>query len=576
MTRRKSMKRVYNILVILFGLLTVATMNSCSLDEQVYTEVDKGEYVKNAQQAESVLLGVYKGLGVDGVYGHNLSMILDMPNDLSKAEGTSTVGLRLQASNAYSTTDAEVQETWAALYAGVYNANSFLETMAARLPEFPEKEVGLGEIYVAEAKVLRAIYYFELVRWFGNVPLITSTEMSRLHPSKFVQEEPVKVYEYIEKDLLEAIPVLPWVGEDSRTNTAFRISKGTAYGLLAKVYATWAGYPLQDKSKWELAAGAAAEVVNSGKHSLVPSYKTLWTNCANNVWNEKESLLEISYWSPQSTNTTSGRVGKWNGVSAANGSIKGSYNIALYKVNPKFVAEWKDYDKDERWSFAFADYKYTVDDGKTILANAKVNGVATDITFEMAMNKDWLGWDISWRSKYSGQLSPRKWDIEEFVKDENQLPDNNYSNVNWYVLRYADVLLLYAEALNEQFGKPTSEAYEAINQVRRRGFGLDVTLPSAEADLPADMTYVNFQQAIKDERSYELCHEGHRRQDLIRWGEYYETVQATYKKMMDWHENATEYYLGAEYTFKNKNELLPIPQREMDLCEQFEQNQGWK
>ena len=162
------------------------------------------------------------------------------------------------------------------------------------------------------------------------------------------------------------------------------------------------------------------------------------------------------------------------------------------------------------------------------------------------------------------------------MKDENQLPDNNYSNVNWYVLRYADVLLLYAEALNEQYGKPTSEAYEAINQVRRRGFGLDVTLPSAEADLPADMDYADFQQAVRDERGYELCHEGHRRQDLVRWGIYYETVQATYKKLMDWHETAPEYYIGALYTFKNKNELLPIPQREMDLCEQFEQNEGWK
>ena len=116
------MKRVYNTLVILFGLLTVGALNSCSLDEQVYTQVDKGEYVKDAQQAESVLLGVYDGLGVDGVYGHNLSMIFDMPNDQAKPDGTTTVGNRLQASNAYSTTDAEVQETWAALYAGVYNA----------------------------------------------------------------------------------------------------------------------------------------------------------------------------------------------------------------------------------------------------------------------------------------------------------------------------------------------------------------------------------------------------------------------------------------------------------------------
>lgn len=562
---------------MLSSLLIVGGLSSCSLDENVYTQVDKGEYMKDAAQAESVLLGVYSKLGHDGVYGMNLSMIFEIPNDQAKAEGTTTVGTRLQASNAYSTTDAEVQESWAALYSGIYCANDFLETMEVRLPEFSEKDVALGNIYIAEAKVLRAIFYFELVRWFGNVPLITSTAMSSLHPSQFVQEDPVKVYEYIEKNLLEAIPELPWVGEDTRRkDTAFRISKGTAYGLLAKVYATWAGYPIQDATKWEQAANAAAEVVNSGKHSLLNSYRTLWTNAANNVWAPSESLLEISYWSPQSTNTSSGRVGKWNGVTAANGSIKGNYNIALYKVDPNFVAEWKDYDKDERWSFAYADYKYTKDNGKSCLVNAKVDGETIDVTFEMAMDKNWLGWTEAWRKNYSSQLSPRKWDIEEFVKDENQLPDNNYSNVNWYVLRYADVLLLYAEALNEHYNGPTSEAYEAVNQVRRRAFGLDATTLSAEADLPAGMSYEDFREAVRTERSYELCHEGHRRQDLIRWGIYYETVQQTYVKLMDWHETAPEYYIGVHYTYKNKNELLPIPQREMDLCDQFKQNQGWK
>ena len=117
---------------------------------------------------------------------------------------------------------------------------------------------------------------------------------------------------------------------------------------------------------------------------------------------------------------------------------------------------------------------------------------------------------------------------------------------------------------------------EAVNMIRRRGFGFDQTSQSASADLPAGMSYEEFRQAIMDERSYELAFEGHRRQDLVRWGIYYETVQQTYKDYMEWHEMGPDYYIGAQYTFKNKNELLPIPQREMDLCEQFVQNQGWK
>lgn len=563
--------------IIITTLIACMMLPSCSLDEKVYTSVEMGTYMTDAKEAESVLLGVYREMNRDGIYGLNLSMLFQMPTDESKVEGSSTVGARQQASNAFTTTDSYVQNTWATLYTGIYCANSFLEGIEIHKGDYSEQDQKKAEIYIAEAKVLRALYYFELVRWYGYVPLMKNTAQSALHPSQFKQNTPVEVYEFIEQDLKDAIEVLPYASEDAvRGKNDFRISKGGALGLLTKVYATWAGYPVLDSSKWALAKSTAETLINSGKHGLLANYDDLWKNCANNVWDPKESLLEISFYSPQSTNESSGRVGKWNGVAAANGSIKGNYNFALYKVNPTFIMNWKDYDKDLRWGISYADYKYTVATGKTVLATAKVNGVTTDITFPMAMDENYENWDMGWRKTYCYTLTPKKWDIELYVKDENQLADNNYSNVNWYLLRYADVLLLYAEALNEVNQGPTAEAYEAVNMIRRRGFGFDQTSQSASADLPAGMSYEEFRQAIMDERSYELAFEGHRRQDLVRWGIYYETVQQTYRDYMEWHEMGPDYYVGAQYTFKNKNELLPIPQREMDLCEQFVQNQGWK
>ena len=567
------MKKIY-LLITFIGCMM---LSSCSLDEKVYTSVEMGTYMADAKEAESVLLGIYREMNGDGIYGLNLSMLFQMPTDESKVEGNGITGARQQASNAYTTTDSYVQNTWGSLYAAIYCANSFLEGIEQHKDSYSDADKAKAEIYIAEAKALRAMFYFELVRWYGHISLMKSTEQSALHPSLLTQEDPKVVYEFIEQDLLDAIEVLPYASDDTvRGSNDFRISKGGALGLLTKVYATWAGYPVQDTSKWQLAKSTAETLINSGKHSLLPNYADLWTNCANNVWDPRESLLEISYYSPQSTNASSGRIGKWNGVAAAQGSIKGNYNFALYKVNPTFLLKWKNHKMDLRWGLSFADYKYTTDTGKTTLATAKVNGVQTYITFEMAMDENYENWDMGWRKTYCYTLTPKKWDIELYVKDENQLSDNNYSNVNWYLLRYADVLLLYAEALNEVNQGPTAEAVEALNMVRRRGFGFDYSSSSFNADLPAGQTYESFRQAIMDERSYELAFEGHRRQDLVRWGIYYEKVQETYHEYMDWHEMGPDYFIGAEYTFKNKNELLPIPQREMDLCPQYKQNDGWK
>lgn len=554
-------------------------MNSCSLDEKAYTQVEMGTYIKDARQAETVLLGIYRQMNVDDIYGLNLSMLFQLPTDEAKVEGNGLTGNRLQASNAYSTSDSYVQGSWGALYKGIYFANSFLEAMDAKMDGFTSSDKALGEVYVAEARALRALFYFELVRWFGHVPLITSTAQSALHPSLFEQAAPEDVFRFIEEDLKYAIDVLPYASDDAlRADNSFRISKGGALGLLTKVYATWAGYPVCDSSRWSLAVQTAEELIASGRHYLLTDFTQLWKNAGNNIWDSRESLLEISFYSPQSTNSSSGRVGKWNGVTAAQGSIRGNYNFAIFKVVPTFIKEWKEANEgDLRWGVSFADYKYTAAaDYRIALTTAKVNNVTTEITFEMAMDDSNEYWSPDWRKGMCYLMTPAKWDTEIYVDDANQLADNNYSNVNWYLLRYADVLLLYAEALNEMNQGPDDKAYEAVNMVRRRGYGLNYTKPSLEADLPAGLSYEEFRDVIYAERSYELAFEGHRRQDLIRWGIYYDRVQETYYRQMDWHELGADYYIGALYTYRNKNELLPIPQREMDLCSRFEQNQGWK
>ena len=562
----------------LYTILSALVIGACSLSEESYTNVDKESYLNNANDAETLLMGVYHEMCTEGIYRLNLSMLLALPTDEAKVEGSTIVGPREQASNAYTSTDSYVQNTWATLYEAIYTANSFLESIEEKSGDFTEADKEKCKLYVAEARALRALYYFELVRWFGNVPLVTKTEESYKKATEFVQASPVDVYKFIEEDLLFAAETLPWATDDAvRSDNSFRFSKGGALGLLAKVYATWAGYPLNDTSKWEKAAEAAGKVVKSGKHSLLPSYEQLWKNAANNVWAPQESLIEASFYAPQSNAASSGRVGKWNGVNAVQGSIKGNYNSSMYKVHPTFLAKWRSSWKegatDLRWGLSFADYKYTLD-GKVAITTSNINGKSTYITFQMAMDNTMEGWKADWRKNFCYQIPPAKWDIEKYVDDANQIADNNYSNVNWYVLRYADVLLLYAEALNEANGGPTSDAYRAINQVRRRGYGADVDHYSAGADLDRGMDQEEFRQAIRDERSYELAFEGHRRQDLVRWGIYAKAIKETYESLMDWHEQAPNYFMGASFTIEGKNELLPIPQHDVDLSG-FKQNPKW-
>ena len=215
------------------------------------------------------------------------------------------------------------------------------------------------------------------------------------------------------------------------------------------------------------------------------------------------------------------------------------------------------------------DYKYgknttTGEDGVKLVINA--SGNIEDAIKDDA--KDAL------KKSYIDNVCPRKWDTEEYVNSANYLIDANLSNINWYILRYADVLLLYAEALNEWKQGPTDEAYKAINMVRRRGFGLPVETDNSASDL-SGLSYDEFQKAVRNERAYELAFEGHRRQDLVRWGIYYDSIRKTAQDLVDWYSAGDEFYVCVDYTKKNKNELLPIPQQEMDLCTQFNQNPGW-
>ena len=238
---------------------------------------------------------------------------------------------------------------------------------------------------------------------------------------------------------------------------------------------------------------------------------------------------------------------------------------------------------DYRRDLSIANYQYT-NEGSVLY----VKGSATED--KIIVDKD-LNPNLSQKEKQS--YTPAKWDIEKYMTNGKVINDDK-SNVNWYFLRYADVLLLYAEALNEWKGAPTDKAYEAVNMVRARGYGHP---SSTKYKIAEGMDQEQFRETVRLERASELAFEGQRRPDLVRWGMYYQAIQNTQDELTQWWTEArnslgdkkdelnesgelkiprTPNYTVARYTQENKHELLPIPQRDMDLCSQFVQNPGWK
>ncbi|MDE5622081.1 MAG: RagB/SusD family nutrient uptake outer membrane protein, partial [Alistipes sp.] len=275
----------------------IAASCSSMLEEESYTEIGRDNYVNNATEAETVLLGVYKNMVSDYTYSYHLSLLFTISTDIAQCEGSSNTNFREIPTNSHNPATDEIANTWAKLYSAIYDANSFIETVSERIDGWGDTNRELGTIYLGEARALRALFYFELVRWYGNIVLIKSTAESKLPATEYVQADPAEVYAFIEEDLKYAAEVLPWAVDDTlRSSTAYRFSKGSALGLLAKVYCTWAGYPLRDESKWAEAAAVARRVVESGKHRLIPDYETVWYNTCNGIWDAGESLIEVSFY----------------------------------------------------------------------------------------------------------------------------------------------------------------------------------------------------------------------------------------------------------------------------------------
>jgi len=374
---------------------------------------------------------------------------------------------------------------------------------------------------IADAKAIRAYNYFELVTMWGRVPLV----LHELMPNEYAQpnSEVSEIWTQIEKDLSEAISDLPLKSQQNQRDKA-RVSKGTAQALLGKAYLY--------QEKYAEAAVQFEAVISSGEYALYEDFSKL-------LREEQEfgieSLFEISEKADPSQ-TSEGEHDFY-----ACGPRAGFFTAGELEMEPG-------------WGFMPARgdlYDVFVAAGDVVRRNATILN-------EEEMSK----FGTSVRSsdgifQYGGEgylrLKYATWMAERGASAIIQY------GTNIRVLRYADVLLMAAEAYNRSGND--SRALECINQVRSR-----VELPPLSSN--GDRLF----EDIKLERRLELAYENVRYQDLIRWGDAAEVFANQGKKIP---RGDGTYIEIADAGFKERNWLFPIPEAEINVNQNIEQNPGW-
>ena len=564
------MKKIYILLV-----LAAITTSSCEnfLNEEPIDKISLEQYYTNEEGLTQVLAGVYDPLGSANVYGNGINVTFEVGSDEGYyARASQTTGVMVYN---FDPTNINISGLWTDLYTGINRANDLIAHI-----DVPKMDEAKRQQILGEALFLRGYYYFMLVTRWGDVPLKLMPTTSP-NGVQIARTPTAQVYAQILKDMTDAEKI---VATSSAIGYPSRVSKTVVEGILARVCLQMSGFPLNDTAKYADALAWSKKVIDSGEHALNVSYSTdpafnsfnqtiatvplnannayrqIFINAAQELYDIKESMWEVEFKGNRTDGYFDlGGLGSQIGIaitpSAANSPLYNSpgYCYGFVKGTARLFNKYDATGKDLRRDWNLTTYTFAVNN---------TTNVATKTVIPKTVQ---YGRDVAkWRREYE-LLS---------IKNKNQ------TGINFPVLRYADVLLMYAEAENQVNG-PTTAAYNAINQVRRRGYGLPIGTPSLIADF-AGLNKASFQQAIEDERMRELCFEGLRRYDLIRWNKFVTTMNSIGAEMAaapttgPLTSGNQQFGKTAGNNVTARNLLFPIPSNEI-LSNTLikENNPGW-
>jgi starch-binding outer membrane protein, SusD/RagB family len=421
---------------IFYLLISMSLLTSCKKFLEVIptNSISPQGYFKTEEEAEIALAGVYDVLGKSGTYGRTLYFEIDVADDSFVALSALTQDLSLFN---YNPSDTKVTDLWTYMYTGINRANTLLDNIA-RVQMDPVKRDAIE----GQALFLRAYYYFLLTNYWGNIPM-------RLQATNSVTDNdlpftPYKdVYHQIVSDMEKAADKVYSIGKYAN---AGRVTKEVVWGILARVNLKMAGAPLRDKSRYAEAKKWAEKVITGGKNSLNTDYRQVFINMCKGSYDLKESMWEVEFKRYNGTQYEEGALGSINGISAG----------------PK------------PWGYSYG-AKHTTKYYFDLFENTSqtINGVAHILSPDM--RRDWsispYYYSDNLKATYNATQIYNRMDAKWRREYESTEPKfNNSTTINFPLLRYADVLLMYAEADNEING-PQAVAIEYVNQVRRRAYG---------------------------------------------------------------------------------------------------------
>lgn len=532
------MKNIAKAFILAAGVMSMA---SCSdfLDQTSPSELTNETISQSTYYTGLTVNKIYGGLAQDATYSQYIPIIWGLNSDCELVDGLGDDATNATSERGNMNYNANpgwsrLAQVWDAMYGVIENANLTIEMVeSSPLTTGGGSDQKTMERYKGEALTLRAMLYFDLIRFFGDIPLKLESSKSDLSNAYLEKTDRDVIMDTLIVDLKKAIELLPWAGEVSTYSTE-HVTKGYAHALLANIALTRAGWAIREKAKdgyetaiytdatyptqrcdaatrkamYELALEHLSAIISNGTHKLNPSIENEWYLLNQRQLDQtyRENIFEIPMGLGVSSElgyTVGVRI---NGASAQYGA-KGNSSGKMKVTAPFF------------WSFDKKDLRRDI-----TCCNLQLKETSGVLKEEMLGNTPF--------AIYVG-----KWDIRKMNEEWRQaaIATGNakwMSGINVVRMRYPQVLLMYAEVMNELAGPDGNyagfagmTARQALAEVHCRAFD---QADKAEAQsyidaIPADKE--TFFEAIVDENAWELAGEGVRKFDLIRWNLLAEKTQ---------------------------------------------------
>lgn len=564
------MKQLLAILT-LFGSLT---FTSCEdfLTEEVRDQQNLDTYFTTADECEAYITGCYQDITCGGWWNINTVWLLsEMCSDdawMGNTTQSQSDYISLAHYQGNGASNGPISNFWQYRYKGILRCNVAIDRISNA--ELEDKE--LQARLVAEARFLRGYFYFELARNFGGVPLITEFKMPE-EIQGITRASLENTYKFIEEDLIAAAEVLPKRSEYADADMG-RATSGAALGLLGKVYLY--------QEKWTEArdvlqklipeSGYTGEDAQTTEYDLLPNFGDVWDKDFDN---SVESLFEVQY-EYHATLAVGGSLSTVTGARSCGAALGDGW--AWCQPTANLEAAYSEDDERREWTIiktGCTEIKGETEENFTkILNDNKEISVYDDCVEKYNLPANSLVIDPSGHK--SGRII-RKYYLP--LNDRPEVYNTDKSPLNHRILRYADVLLMYAEACNEL--SDDTHAQAALNRVRNRA-GLS----------PVSVTGNELRHAIRNERRLELAFEQNRLYDIRRWkddngkpvianlmgenGSFvkWNTDPAT-RDAMEWDNQGEASDKGKSFR-EDRDLLFPIPLYEVTMSNgSIEQNPNW-